>query len=178
MQIPRCTRHSQYHHRLDDFTARKRLHITLSGSTDSSELLSVFIRLADHLVKVGRFRPEVQRKLKATRDAEISKIKKVDDEEKAEARKTSADKKKRDDREKLLKGMTADQQRKFLDKEREKERKKREKRSTMRGEFLARLLARCDHVVPKHVDKSHGVPGPIIFPSCIMFDSRYCIKSK
>ena len=83
--------------------------------------------------KAGHFRPEVQRRLKATREAEISKVKKLDDEEKAEARKTSADKKKKEERDKLLKGMNADQQRKFLEKEREKERRKGEKRRTMKA---------------------------------------------
>ena len=83
--------------------------------------------------KAGHFRPEVQRRLKATRDAEIAKVKKLDDEEKAEARKTSADKKKKEERDKLLKGMNADQQRKFLEKEREKERRKGEKRRTMKA---------------------------------------------
>jgi len=85
------------------------------------------------LPKAGHFRPEVQRRLKATREAEISKVKKLDDEEKAEARKTSADKKKKEERDKLLKGMNADQQRKFLEKEREKERRKGEKRRTMKA---------------------------------------------
>ena len=120
--------------RLDELKARKRLYLSLATSAGpSTELLSNFIRLADRLPKAGHFRPEVQRRLKATRDAEIAKVKKLDDEEKAEARKTSADKKKKEERDKLLKGMNADQQRKFLEKEREKERRKGEKRRTMKA---------------------------------------------
>jgi len=68
-----------------------------------------------------------------TRDSAIQKIRKVDEEEKAEERRLQADKDKKEKRDTLLKNMSADEQRKYLEKEREKESRKAQKRRTMRA---------------------------------------------
>ena len=87
----------------------------------------------DTLVTQAHFRPEIMRKVRATREEEIKKIKKVEDDEKAEERKAKGDKDKKEKRDALLKNMSADEQRKFLDREREKGLRKSEKKRTMRG---------------------------------------------
>ena len=73
------------------------------------------------------------RKVRATRDAQINKIKKASDTEKAEERKTEEEKRKKEMRDNKLKGMSADEQRKFLDKEREKGQRKQQKRISQRA---------------------------------------------
>jgi len=117
---------------LEDLEPRKRLSMSVklpSGSSVSSfdrtlPLLSHFIRLPDDLVSKGKFRAEVQRRLKNTREDELKRVKKIIDEEKADERKVEADKKKKQDREELLRNMTPAEQRKYLDKEREKSQRK------------------------------------------------------
>ena len=89
--------------------------------------------MPDFLVQNARFRPEVMRKVRQTRESEIQRIKKIDDDEKAEDRKAQADKDKKEKRDTLLKNMSADKQRKYLEKEREKETRKAQKRRTMRA---------------------------------------------
>lgn len=81
----------------------------------------------------AHFRPEVTRRIRATRDEEIRKLKRVDEGEKAEERKLEGDRKKKDMRDSRLKGMSADEQRKFLEKEREKENRKTSKRMTRKA---------------------------------------------
>jgi hypothetical protein len=125
--------------RLNETTPRKR--ITLSIRLPSSEetynstvpLFQYFLRLPDFLTTNARFRPEVTRRIRATREDEIRKIKKVDDDEKAEERKLQADKEKKEKRDLLLKKMSADEQRKFLEREREKEQRKSQKKRTQRA---------------------------------------------
>lgn len=89
--------------------------------------------MPDHLVSAAHFRPEVMRRVRQTREDEINRIKRVDEDEKAEERKTQGDKAKKEKRDALLSGMSADQQRKYLDKEREKESRRSQKKRTMRG---------------------------------------------
>jgi Skp family chaperone for outer membrane proteins len=130
---------STNHSRLQDTVPKKRLTLVLrlpSASTDyvkSLPIFAYFIRLGDFLVQNAHFRPEVSRKLRTARDNEINRIKKADDEEKAEERKLQADKDKKEKRDTLLRGMSADQQKKYLDKEREKQQRKAQKKSTVRG---------------------------------------------
>ena len=78
----------------------------------------------------ARWRPEVNRKIKTVREAEEQKIAKASTEEKAEERKLDTDKKKKELRDAQLRGMSAEEQRKFLEKEREKAGRKQEKKMT------------------------------------------------
>jgi len=122
--------------KIDETVPKKRITLSIKLPSDYSTTLPIFhsfLRISDTLVTHGRFRPEVMRKVRATRDAEIHKLKKLDDDEKAEERKVQQDKKKREEREQLLKGLSADEQRKFLDKEREKEQRRAQKRRTQRA---------------------------------------------
>lgn len=57
----------------------------------------------------------------------------MDEDEKAEERKLEGDKKKKAEREAKLKGMNADEQRKFLDRERERDQKRSTKKMTRKG---------------------------------------------
>jgi hypothetical protein len=97
------------------------------------KLFTYFLRLPDILVKQAHFRPEVMKRVRATREEEIKKIKKISEEEEAEARKEKADREKKEKRDATLKGLSAEEQRKFLEKEREKELRKSQKRRTMRA---------------------------------------------
>jgi hypothetical protein len=96
-------------------------------------LFANFLRLPDFLVQNAKFRPEVTRKVRQVRDAQIAKLKKEIDDAEAEERKIQADKDKKDKREALLKGMSAKEQQKYLDKERDKGNRKSQKKRTMRA---------------------------------------------
>ena len=117
---------------LDDLEPRKRMSMSLklpAGNSVSSfdriiPLFSHFVRLPDELVGKGRFRAEVLRKLKNTREDEAKRVRKIIDDEKADERKIEADKRKKTEREELLRNMTPAEQRKYLDKEREKSQRK------------------------------------------------------
>ncbi|KAF2223953.1 DUF1682 domain protein [Elsinoe ampelina] len=120
---------------LDALQPKKRLILTTSLDADpaaSNALLNAFLRLPDYLV-AQKFRPEVMRRVKATRDEEAKKIKKIEDLEKAEGRKEKQDKAKKEEREKKLKAMSAEEQRKFLEKEKERDQRKRMGRQTMKA---------------------------------------------
>ena len=65
----------------------------------------------------------------ATREGEQSKLRKADEEEKAEERRLENEKKKKELRDGKLKGMYAEEQRKFLEKERLMEGKRVEKKT-------------------------------------------------
>ncbi|KAL6710628.1 hypothetical protein ACN47E_008676 [Coniothyrium glycines] len=121
---------------LDDTKPRKRINLSLKLASDYTNTLPIFtsfIRLADHLASTAHFRPEALRRIRQTRDEQIAKIKKIDDEEKAEERKLAADKLKKEQRDAKLGRLSADEQRKFLDKERERNAKKGMKRSTVKA---------------------------------------------
>jgi len=125
--------------KLNDTIPKKRISLSMKLPSSPSEhaatlpLFQYFLRLPDHLVSVAHFRPEAMRRIRATREDEIKKIKKVDEQEKAEERKLEADKAKKEKRETLLKGMSADEQREFLDKEREKDMRRSQKKTTVKG---------------------------------------------
>ncbi|GAB7359796.1 hypothetical protein MBLNU230_g6965t1 [Neophaeotheca triangularis] len=121
--------------KLDDTVPKKRvsLAMTLESRPASVELFSQFLRLPDHLVNIGHFRPEALRKVKATRDEEIRRLRRLDEDEKAEERRTQSDKLKKEERERRLGRMSADEQRKFLEKERKDQQKKGQKKQTMKG---------------------------------------------
>jgi hypothetical protein len=96
-------------------------------------LFQYFLRLPDQLASQAHFRPEALRRIRQTREEQIAKIKKADDDEKAEERKITADKLKKEQRDARLGRMSADEQRKFLDKEREKNARKGMKKSTVKA---------------------------------------------
>ena len=73
------------------------------------------------------------RKIRSTRDEELKKLKKVDDDEKAEERRTEDVKRKKAEREVRLNGMSGEEQKKFLEKERERDQRKMGKKMTKKG---------------------------------------------
>ena len=127
--------------RLNETVPKKRLSISLRlpSSTSSTAydrtlpLFTYFLRLPDTLVSSARFRPEVMRKIRGTRDEQIRQLKKTDDDEKAEERKLEGDKKKKAERDAKLTAMSAEGQKKYLERERERDHKKATKRMTKKG---------------------------------------------
>ncbi|KAI9754989.1 MAG: hypothetical protein M4579_004463 [Chaenotheca gracillima] len=125
--------------KLDEAVSKKRIHFSyrlgssVDAEKDMSPIFSYFLRLSDRLVASAHFRPEVMRKVRATRETQVRKLRKADEEEEAEERATKKEKEKKEKREALLKGLSADEQRKFLDKEREKDQRKNQKKITSRG---------------------------------------------
>jgi Protein of unknown function (DUF1682) len=124
--------------KLEEAVPRKRLYLCtkVPSGSDYSNTLPLFqtvLRLPDHLVQSAHFRPEVLRKLNQTREAEIKKLKRVSDEEAEEERKRLAEKVKKEERDRKMRGMTADEQRKFLEKESTRKQKRDEKKMTKRG---------------------------------------------
>ena len=89
--------------------------------------------MPDHLTTSARFRPEVMKKIKAVREEEQKKISKASKEEEAEERRLESEKKKKEIRDNRMRGMSADEQRKFLEKERERTGKKQEKKMSRKA---------------------------------------------
>ncbi|CAI4211513.1 unnamed protein product [Parascedosporium putredinis] len=104
---------------LDDTAPRKRVFIRYRLPSNDQEyedilpIFSYFLRLPDVLVKNAHLRPEVLRKVRATRDDAISQIKKADDDLKAEERYLEREKAKKAKRDEQLKAMDAKTQKKF-----------------------------------------------------------------
>ena len=63
----------------------------------------------------------------------MKKLQRVSETEKAEERNLARDKVKKEDRDRKLRGMSSEEQKKFLDRERERDTKKREKKMTKKG---------------------------------------------
>ncbi|KAH8805665.1 putative UPF0674 endoplasmic reticulum membrane protein [Xylogone sp. PMI_703] len=123
---------------LDDTTPKKRLYLSvkLPSSDDYSSILPLFdyfLRLPDILVQSAHFRPEVMRKVRATREETIRRLQKADEEGKAEERALEREKAKKLKRDLELKGLDAKAQKKYLEKEKEKELRKSQKKQTMRA---------------------------------------------
>ncbi|KAG8416668.1 hypothetical protein J3458_007235 [Metarhizium acridum] len=124
--------------KLDDAAPRKRIFLKYRLPSDNNydnllPIFSYFLRLPDFLVQNGRFRPEVLKKVRATREAMISQIKKAAEEEKSEERQFEKEKAKKAKRDAELKGLDAKAQKKYLEKEKEKELRRSQKKMTMRG---------------------------------------------
>ena len=127
--------------RLDDTKPRKRLTLSLNLPSKTSPsaydstlpLFTHFLRLPDHLASQAHFRPEVTRKIRTVREEEQKKITKASDEEKAEERRAESEKKKKEMRDQKMRGMSAEEQRKFLEKERERSGKKNEKKMSRKA---------------------------------------------
>jgi Protein of unknown function (DUF1682) len=96
-------------------------------------LFQYFVRLPDTLVQTAHFRPEVMRRVRATRDDAIKRLQRVDEEEKAEERALEREKAKKLKRDLELKGLSATEQKKYLEKEKKQELKKSQKKMTQRG---------------------------------------------
>ena len=85
------------------------------------------------LAQHARFRPEVRKKIQATREDEQKKLRKASDDEKAEERRLEGDKKKKEMRDNRLNAMSAEEQRKFLEDERKRGTKRQEKKMSKKG---------------------------------------------
>lgn len=120
---------------LDETVPKKRLHLSMKlGNYETTlPLFQAFLRLPDHLAQSAHFRPEVLRKINATRQGEIKKLQRVSEFEAEEERKATTEKLKKEERERKLKGLSAEEQRKYLEKEKSKEQKKAEKRQVKRA---------------------------------------------
>ncbi|KAG5362178.1 UPF0674 endoplasmic reticulum membrane protein [Yarrowia sp. C11] len=106
-----------------------------SGATDlakTAQLLEAAVNLVDTAAKLN-LRPEVAKKIRATRESEIKKIQKVADEERAEeeAEKRAAAKKEAET--KAITSLSPEAQRKAEQKLREKEARKAQKKQTRKG---------------------------------------------
>ena len=121
--------------RLNDTVPNKRilLSVRINSAASSTSLFTYFLRLPDNLVNTAHFRAEATRKIHATREEEKRKIRKVDEEEKAEERRLASDKLKKEGRDRKLESLSADEQKKFLEKEKEKQQRKMNKKNTVRG---------------------------------------------
>ncbi|KAF2792971.1 DUF1682-domain-containing protein [Melanomma pulvis-pyrius CBS 109.77] len=125
--------------KLDDTIPRKRINLSIKLDTSGNAFASTiplfqyFLRMPDHLVSAGHFRAEAMRRIKQTREDQIAKIRRLDDDEKAEERKLQGDKAKKEKRDQMLGRMNADEQRKYLEKERERDTKRREKKKTVKA---------------------------------------------
>ncbi|KAI9711006.1 MAG: hypothetical protein M1820_002444 [Bogoriella megaspora] len=125
--------------KLDELVPRKRVSLAMklpssSGGYQSTlPLFQYFLRMPDHIVSVGRFRPEAMRRVKQTREEEVRKLQRETEKEREEQKRLEGDKEKKEKRDALLKNMTADEQRKYLDKEREKEMRRGSKKRTVKG---------------------------------------------
>lgn len=102
-------------------------------TTATQSLFNYFIRLPDLLVASAHFRPEVNRKMNATRQETIKRIERAAEAEKEEERNLEREKAKKLKRDLELKGLDAKAQKKYLEKEREKEQRKLQKKQTTRG---------------------------------------------
>ncbi|KAL9104597.1 MAG: hypothetical protein Q9163_000462 [Psora crenata] len=126
---------------LDDTKPHKRLSLSLrlpSGSDTAAysstlPLFNHFLRLPDQLASQAHFRQEITRKIRTVREEEQRKITKASDEELAEKKKKESEKKKKEIRDNKMRGMSADEQRKFLDREREREGKRNEKKMSRKA---------------------------------------------
>lgn len=125
--------------KLDETVPRKRINLSTklkssgTGYDSTLPLFQYFLRLPDFLVSKAHFRPEALRRIKATREEQIAKIRRLDEDEKAEERKLAGDKLKKEKRDAMLSRMSADEQRKYLDKERDRDSKKRMKKQTVKA---------------------------------------------
>lgn len=119
--------------RLEDTTPKKRIYLGLKipspGEYDLIiPIFEYFLRLTDSLVQIAHFRPEVSRKIKATREDAIRKILKSQEEQKAEERNLEREKAKKLKRDIELKALDSKAQKKYLEKEKEKEMRKSQKK--------------------------------------------------
>ncbi|KAF2232164.1 DUF1682-domain-containing protein [Viridothelium virens] len=124
---------------LNDCIPRKRVSLNMklpssgTGYQSTLPVFQYFLRIPDHLASIGRFRPEAMRRVRQTREDEVRKIKREVEKEREEEKKLEGDKGKKEKRDALLKNMSAEEQRKYLEKEREKDMRRSSKRRTIKG---------------------------------------------
>ncbi|POR34087.1 Endoplasmic reticulum membrane protein C2G5.01 [Tolypocladium paradoxum] len=123
---------------LDDTNPRKRLFLKYRLPSDGSygsllPLFSYFLRLPDILVQSAQFRPEVMKKVRATREAMVAQMKKALEEQRNEERMYEKEKARKAKRDAELKGLDAKAQKKYLEKEKERELRKSQKKITQRA---------------------------------------------
>lgn len=124
---------------LDETTPRKRLHLSLrlpsspSSTPATLPLFTLFLRLPDHLASHAHFRPEVLRKVRATREEQAARLRRAAESTTTEERRAAAERVKKEDRERKLRGLGAEEQRKALEKEAERKRKRGEKKMVKRA---------------------------------------------
>jgi hypothetical protein len=123
---------------LDEARTLKRIFLKYRLPSDNNydsilPLFSYFLRIPDILVESAHFRPEVTKKVRATREGLLKDLKKVAEEEKNEERQLEREKAKKAKRDADLKGLDAKAQKKYLEKEKEKEMRKAAKKQTVRG---------------------------------------------
>jgi hypothetical protein len=123
---------------MEETVPRKRLFLKYQlPSGDKFDnfvpIFSHFLRLPDTLAQSAHFRPEVTKKLRATRDVMVSQLKKAEEEEKSEERLQEKERVKKAKRDADLKALDAKAQKKYLEKEQQKEQRKAQKKMSMRG---------------------------------------------
>jgi hypothetical protein len=122
---------------LNETVPKKRVYLSTKlapgPSNPTLSVFSYFLRIPDLLVASAHFRPEVLRKIRATRDETVRRLEKADEDEKAEERSVEREKAKKLKRELELKGLDAKAQKKYLEKEKERETKKAMKKQSQRG---------------------------------------------
>ncbi|KAI6246655.1 hypothetical protein HI914_04829 [Erysiphe necator] len=119
--------------KLEDTTPKKRIYLGLKipSAGEYSCILPIFnyfLCLTDSLVQHAHFRPEISRKIRATREEAIRKILKSQEELKAEERNLEREKAKKLKRDLDLKALDSKAQKKYLEKEKEKEMRKSQKK--------------------------------------------------
>lgn len=110
-----------------------RLPRTPEETVASVVLFTYFLRLPDQIIARGKFRPEALRRVKATREEELRKIKKAVENEKAEERREKADKTKKAEREERLRGLSGEEQRKALERERAQDLRRGQKKRSQKA---------------------------------------------
>ncbi|RMD39625.1 hypothetical protein DV735_g5503, partial [Chaetothyriales sp. CBS 134920] len=102
--------------KLEETGSKKRLELSVKLPSDGNyapilALFQQFLRLPDLLVHSAHFRPEVGKKINRLREEEKAKLKKIHDKEAEEERLKQLDKVKKEERDRKMKGMSADEQR-------------------------------------------------------------------
>lgn len=124
--------------KVEDIVSVPRLVLSLNFPKNAEEaqtsaaLLQAAIGLVDIAASKQKLRPETLKKLKATRDAEIKKIVKLEDEKRAEELADKKAKEKREERNRISK-LSPAEQRKIEEKERQKEQRKLRSKQMRRG---------------------------------------------
>ena len=124
--------------KVEETVPKKRIFLSVylpGSSPDTSLAIQRYAvsKLPDMLTTAARFRPEVLRKIKTTRDEEKKLLTRVVDEEAREERSIKREREKKEKRDAALRNMTAEEQRKALEKEREKAQRKGGAKMKVRG---------------------------------------------
>ncbi|OLL26633.1 UPF0674 endoplasmic reticulum membrane protein [Neolecta irregularis DAH-3] len=114
-----------------EYECRYRIQLCMKLSDQDSALVEALFKLVDHLVERCHFRPEVVKKLKASREDASKQIKKKYAEGTDLAVKRKVDKEKAE-KERLTR-MSASEQRKFLEKKQDKVMKKAMNKRAQKG---------------------------------------------